>query len=146
MKWKFVVVGKPSLKYARLGIEEYLKRMRKYVGVDFVSVKNGTKEEEGERLLKASENSYRIVFDERGELIDTKTLTEKVNKLEMDGSCKLVTVLIGGAEGHSAELRDSADLIISFGRMTIQHELALTAAVEQFYRVYTIKRGEPYHR
>jgi|TARA_B100000965_G_scaffold331752_1_gene296009 23S rRNA (pseudouridine1915-N3)-methyltransferase len=146
MKWKFVVVGKPSLKYARLGIEEYLKRMRKYVGVDFVSVKNGTKEEEGERLLKASENSYRIVFDERGELIDTKTLTEKVNKLEMDGSCKLVTVLIGGAEGHSADLRDSADLIISFGRMTIQHELALTAAVEQFYRVYTIKRGEPYHR
>ena len=146
MKWKFVVVGKPSLKYARLGIDEYLKRMRKYVGVELVSVKNGTKEEEGERLLKASENSYRIVFDERGELIDTKTLTEKINKLEMDGSCKLVTVLIGGAEGHSAELRNSADLIISFGRMTIQHELALTAAVEQFYRVYTIKRGEPYHR
>lgn len=146
MKWKFVVVGKPSLKYARLGIDEYLKRMRKYVGVELVSVKNGTKEEEGVRLLKASENSYRIVFDERGELIDTKTLTEKINELEMDGSCKLVTVLIGGAEGHSAELRNSADLIISFGRMTIQHELALTAAVEQFYRVYTIKRGEPYHR
>ena len=146
MKWKFVVVGKPSLKYARLGIDEYLKRMRKYVGVELVSVKNGTKVEEGERLLKASENSYRIVFDERGELIDTKTLTEKINELEMDGSCKLVTVLIGGAEGHSAELRNSADLIISFGRMTIQHELALTAAVEQFYRVYTIKRGEPYHR
>ena len=112
MKWKFVVVGKPSLKYARLGIDEYLKRMRKYVGVELVSVKNGTKEEEGERLLKASENSYRIVFDERGELIDTKTLTEKINELEMDGSCKLVTVLIGGAEGHSAELRSSADLII----------------------------------
>ena len=146
MKWKFVVVGKPSLKYARLGIDEYLKRMRKYVGVELVSVKNGTKEEEGERLLKASENSYRIVFDERGELIDTKTLTEKINELEIDGSCKLVTVLIGGAEGHSAELGNSADLIISFGRMTIQHELALTAAVEQFYRVYTIKRGEPYHR
>ena len=146
MKWKFVVVGKPSLKYARLGIDEYLKRMRKYVGVELVSVKNGTKEEEGERLLKASENSYRIVFDERGELIDTKTLTQKINELEMDGSCKLVTVLIGGAEGHSAELRNSADLIISFGRMTIQHELALTTAVEQFYRVYTIKRGEPYHR
>ena len=47
MKWKFVVVGKPSLKYARLGIDEYLKRMRKYVGVELVSVKNGTKEEEG---------------------------------------------------------------------------------------------------
>ena len=146
MKWKFVVVGKPSLKYARLGIDEYLKRMRKYVGVELVSVKNGTKEEEGVRLLKASENSYRIVFDERGELIDTKTLTEKINELEMDGSCKLVTVLIGGAEGHSTELRNSADLIISFGRMTIQHELALTTAVEQIYRVYTIKRGEPYHR
>ena len=29
MKWKFVVVGKPSLQYARMGIEEYLKRLQK---------------------------------------------------------------------------------------------------------------------
>ena len=64
----------------------------------------------------------------------------------MDGACKAVAVLIGGAEGHDDVVRSSADLLISFGRLTLQHELALVAAVEQIYRVQTLKRGEPYHR
>ena len=47
MKWKFVVVGKPSLEYARIGIEEYLKRLRRYCNAEFITVKNGSPEEEG---------------------------------------------------------------------------------------------------
>ncbi|MEC9326329.1 MAG: 23S rRNA (pseudouridine(1915)-N(3))-methyltransferase RlmH, partial [Verrucomicrobiota bacterium] len=43
-------------------------------------------------------------------------------------------------------VRNAADILISFGRLTLQHELALVAAVEQIYRVHTLKRGEPYHR
>ena len=62
MKWKFVVVGKPSLQYARLGIEEYFKRLQKYTAAELITVKNGTQEEEGGRLLKGSEGSYRIVL------------------------------------------------------------------------------------
>ncbi len=146
MKWKFVVVGKPSLEYAKVGVEEYLKRLRRYCNAEFIAVKNGSSKEEGERLMKASEGSFRIVFDERGELIDTEGLSKKVSSLEMDGACKSVAVLIGGADGHDESVRDAADLLISFGRLTLQHELALLAAVEQIYRVHTLKRGEPYHR
>ena len=146
MKWKFVVVGKPSLEYARIGIEEYLKRLRRYCNAEFITVKSGSPEDEGGRLMKASEGAFRIVFDERGELIDTRGLSKKVSSLEMDGSCKSVAVLIGGAEGHDESVRNAADLLISFGRLTLQHELALVAAVEQIYRVHTLKRGEPYHR
>ncbi|MDP6858463.1 MAG: 23S rRNA (pseudouridine(1915)-N(3))-methyltransferase RlmH [Verrucomicrobiales bacterium] len=146
MKWKFVVVGKPSLEYAKVGVEEYLKRLRRYCNAEFIAVKNGSSKEEGERLMKASEGSFRIVFDERGELIDTEGLSKKVSSLEMDGACKSVAVLIGGADGHDDSVRDVADLLISFGRLTLQHELALIAAVEQIYRVHTLKRGEPYHR
>ena len=100
MKWKFVVVGKPSLHYARSGIEEYLKRLQKYTGAELRTVRNGTKDDEGDRLLKGSEGSYRIVFDERGNSIDTQEFTQKVNDLEMNGEVKLVSVLIGGAEGQ----------------------------------------------
>ena len=146
MKWKFVVVGKPSLQYARLGIEEYLKRLQKYTAAELITVQNGNQDEESGRLLKGSEGSYRIVFDERGESLDTQQLTRKIDGLEMDGGCKLVSVLIGGADGHSQQVKEAADCIISLGKMTIQHELALLVAVEQIYRVYTIKRGEPYHR
>jgi len=146
VKWRFVVVGKPSLEYARAGVEEYLRRLRRYTGVELVSVKNGSREEEGNRLLAASEGCYRIVFDERGELLNTRDLTGKVTALEMDGRVKSVAVIIGGAEGHSDELREAADQLIAFGRLTLQHELALVAATEQIYRVYSVKRGDPYHR
>ncbi len=146
MKWRFVVVGKPSLAYARSGVEEYLRRLRRYTGVELVSVKNGSREEEGSRLLAASEGCYRIVFDERGELLSTPELAGKVTALEMDGSVKSMAVIIGGADGHSDELRQAADQLIAFGRLTLQHELALVAATEQIYRVYSVKRGEPYHR
>ena len=146
MKWRFVVVGKPSLEYAKAGVEEYLRRLRRYTGVELVSVKNGSREEEGSRLMAASEGCYRIVFDERGELLSTPELAGKVTALEMDGRMKSVAVIIGGAEGHSDELRGLADRLISFGRLTLQHELALVAATEQVYRVYSFNRGEPYHR
>ena len=100
----------------------------------------GIRMREGDRLLKGSEGSYRIVFDERGESLDTQQLTRNIDGLEMDGGCKLVSVLIGGADGHSQQVKEAADCIFSLGKMTIQHELALLVAVEQIYRVYTIKR------
>lgn len=147
MKWRFVAVGKPSLKYASLGLEEYLKRLNRYARAELVTVRrdpSGAKE--SERLLKASEGCYRIAFDERGEICDTRALVAHIDALEMDGRVKEVAVLIGGAGGHDEKLRAQADLLLSFGKLTLQHELALVAAAEQIYRVYTIKRGEPYHR
>ena len=146
MKWRFISVGKPSLQYAKGGVEEYLKRLRRYVSVEHVSVKNGSREEEQIRLLAASEGCYRMVFDERGELLTTRGLAEVVTDLEMDGAIKSIALIVGGAEGHGDAIRQAADRIISFGRLTLQHELALVAAAEQVYRIYTLKRGEPYHR
>ncbi len=87
-----------------------------------------------------------MVFDERGELLTTRKLAEVVTDLEMDGAIKSVALIIGGAEGHGDAIRQAADRMISFGRLTLQHELALVAAAEQVYRIYTLKRGEPYHR
>ena len=146
MKWRFISVGKPSLQYAKGGLEEYLKRWRRYVSVEHVSVKNGPREEEQVRLLAASEGCYRMVFDERGELLTTRELAGVVTDLEMDGVVKSIALIIGGAEGHGEAMRRAADRVISFGRLTLQHELALVAAAEQVYRVYSLNRGEPYHR
>ena len=146
MKWRFISVGKPSLQYAKGGLEEYLKRLRRSVSVEHVSVKNGPREEEQVRLLAASEGCYRMVFDERGELLTTRELAGVVTDLEMDGAVKSIALIIGGAEGHGEAMRRAADRVISFGRLPLQHELALVAAAEQVYRVYSLKRGEPYHR
>ena len=73
---------------------------------------------------------------------DGRTFTQ----LETRPQLKKVAFLIGGADGHPPELRERCDEIWSLSRMTMQHELALVVLLEQLYRVFTIKRGEPYHR
>jgi 23S rRNA (pseudouridine1915-N3)-methyltransferase len=59
---------------------------------------------------------------------------------------KKVAILIGGADGHTPELRRSADHVIALSGFTLQHELALVVLLEQIYRVHTVLRREPYHR
>lgn len=146
MKWQITAVGKPSLAYAKQGVEEYQKRLRRYapVSLDLLPKDLGQKEN-GLQLLAKSEGSLRIVFDERGESWTTDQFVKRVEKWQLHG-VKRVSILIGGADGHAAETRKAADHVISMSGFTLQHELALLVLLEQIYRVHTVMRGEPYHR
>ena len=53
-----------------------------------------------------------------------------------------VCFVIGGADG--IEL-DRGDERLSFGPMTLPHQLARVVLVEQLYRAHKILAGEPYH-
>ena len=146
MKWQIAAIGKPSLRYAKDGVAEYQKRLRRYarVSLDFDS-KDAGKEGNSQRLLELSEGSVRLVLDERGEKWTTTERVKHVERWQMDG-VKRVSLLIGGADGHTEELRRSADHVIALSGLTLQHELALVVLLEQIYRVHTVMRGEPYHR
>ena len=64
----------------------------------------------------------------------------------MRGDVKTVAFLIGAADGHSEELREKCDLLLTLSGFTLQHELALLVLLEQLYRLTTLKSGSPYHR
>lgn len=146
MKWTIFTIGKPALSFAREGVAEYSKRLSRHGGIDIVTFKETGQEENSRRLLEASDDcDLRIVLDERGKLPTTAELTEKVADWEMDRR-KRAAVLIGGADGHSADVRKKADYLMALSRLTLQHELALVVFLEQLYRVGTVRRGEPYHR
>lgn len=145
MRLVLCTVGKPRLEYARLGVREYLGRLKRYTRVEWVHIKEGSPQQEGERLLAASEGMRRVVLDQRGEMANTLALHQKLGGWELQGE-KAVAFLMGGASGHVGVLRQEADWLLSLSALTLQHELALVLLVEQLYRVQTIKRGEPYHR
>ena len=52
---------------------------------------------------------------------------------------------VGPADGFSDKARAAADLVLSFGKMTLAHELARVVLLEQLYRAFTILKGHPYH-
>ncbi|MBP7949538.1 MAG: 23S rRNA (pseudouridine(1915)-N(3))-methyltransferase RlmH [Verrucomicrobiales bacterium] len=145
MHWKFIVVGRPALDYARRGVAEYLPRLQRHVRAEVEYLKDGPAEQVARRLARAAEGCRRVVLDERGDLLTTEQFRSVVDKWELSGT-KTVALHIGGADGHSGGVRQSADLVLALGKFTLQHELALVVALEQVYRIYTLKKGEPYHR
>ncbi|MDB6134108.1 MAG: ribosomal large subunit methyltransferase [Verrucomicrobiales bacterium] len=145
MNWKILAVGRPALPWARQGIDDYLGRCIRYAKVEVEYLRDGPRLQVEERFLKGSGGGVRIVLDERGKRLTTAEWRAKTDQWEM-AATKRATFLIGGADGHSAELREAADEVWSLSALTLQHELALVVLLEQIYRVFTIKRGEPYHR
>ncbi len=146
MTWKILAAGKPALTFAKTGIAEYLKRLQRGAKVELTYLKAGDSESVSADLLARSEGTFRIALDERGKDWTTDQFVDQLNTWEMDPGIKTISLLIGASDGHTPELRQKANAIWALSPLTLQHELALVVLLEQLYRAYTIKRGEPYHR
>jgi 23S rRNA (pseudouridine1915-N3)-methyltransferase len=145
MNWRLFLIGKPKLAFARAGVEEYVRRIQPFAGLAIECLKASSREGESELLRRRSEGMFRVVLDERGAPAGSVEFARKIAGWELRG-IKTVALIIGGAEGHTEALRQSADWLLSLSRFTLQHELALVVALEQIYRAYSIKAGLPYHR
>ncbi len=145
MRWCIVAVGKSRLAYARAGISEYLARLRCFCSVDTAYIKPSDPLREGNQLLSRSEGCFRLILDERGKGFTSRALAEEIRKIEGNPR-KTCALVVGGADGLSEHVRESADLLWSLSPLTLQHELALVVALEQIYRAHTILTGIPYHR
>lgn len=145
MHWKIITVGKPALRWAKAGAEDYLARLSRTGKIEWQSVRDGNAAQVTERLLEASSGCLRVALDERGQAWRSLDLANWIGQRQLDG-VKRAALLIGGAEGHAPALREAADWCWSLSPLTFQHELALLVALEQLYRAGTILRGEPYHR
>lgn len=132
-------------------IEDYLKKIGGPVRIVEQEEKKSLSREELKKaeaslLLKpVAAGSKKIVLDEKGKLISSQELASLFQKWQNEGT-KDICFLIGGADGHLEETRQQADVVISFGRITLPHMLARVVLVEQLYRVKTILSGHPYHR
>ncbi len=140
-----IAAAKPSIAYARQGVEFFVERLKPLGKVDIRYVKAGTSEDVSARLLKASEGCLRIAMDERGENWTTRELERHAREWQLR-AVKRVAFLIGAADGHTPALRNSCDYVLGLGRHTMQHELALVVLLEQIYRLHTLLAGSPYHR
>jgi len=140
--WKILFIGKPKLDYAKIGVADYRRRLERFVRLEMEALKEGTQTEEGDRFIKRSAGSFRIALDPVGKEMDTDDWVDQVNRWELQ-SVSSISFLIGGANGHDENLRRRCDAVWSLSQLTMQHELALLVLLEQLYRVYSIKRGEP---
>jgi 23S rRNA (pseudouridine1915-N3)-methyltransferase len=88
--------------------------------------------------------AYAILMDSRGHQYTSDEFAAHLGRIRDEGVQRLV-LAIGPADGWSPAARQRANLLFSFGRMTLPHQLARVVLAEQVYRALTILAGHPYH-
>ncbi len=125
-------------------IAEYVKRSDWKVEI---KEKDNASQEEEARFLQENipHGAKVVVLDERGENMKSTALAAKFENWMLNG-CSEICFLIGGADGHLPSTREKADLLLSFGKLTLPHMLMRAVLCEQIYRAQTIIAHHPYHR
>ena len=148
---KIICAGKVKENYYREAIEEYLKRLSKYTKVEVIEVndlnydKEKTIREESKLIIdKLNNNDYKILMDIQGEILDSVTLSKKINDVMINNSN--ITFIIGGSYGVSDELKRMVDYRLSFSILTFPHQLFRVVLLEQIYRSFKIINNEEYHK
>jgi 23S rRNA (pseudouridine1915-N3)-methyltransferase len=104
------------------------------------------KAQEAAAILQAiPADAIALRLDERGDPVTSADFAASIGKARDSGSRDFV-LIIGGADGLGEQVAALAPRAISFGRMTMPHQLVRILALEQIYRAATILAGHPYHR
>ena len=85
-----------------------------------------------------------ILLDSRGKQLSSEDFAAHLGRLRDSGTQSLI-LAVGPADGWSAAAQTRASLILSFGAITLPHELARAVLAEQIYRALTILANHPYH-
>ena len=155
MKICLLVIGKTDAPYIRAGIEEYEKRMGKYVNYEMKvlsDVKNSKhmseevqKEKEGELLLEQLQTGdFVVLLDEKGKQLNSVEFSTYVAQ-KMQLGIKRMVFIIGGPYGFTGKVYERGNDKISLSKMTFSHQMVRMIFIEQLYRAMTIWKGEPYH-
>jgi len=142
VKVTVAVVGRLKEAYLAAAEDEYKKRLRRYCTLAVVEHKD-----DAALLSSLPPGAHLYALDERGDQLSSATFAkELLGAEELHGGGAPVIFAIGGADGHTDQLRARARRLLAFGKMTIAHRLVRILLLEQLYRGFTILRGEPYHR
>ena len=159
MKIKVVTVGKLKEKYLRDGITEYTKRISRFAKLEMIELADEKTpdrasesenqkilEIEGQRILsKVADRDFVIVLAIEGKILSSEEFSKQLEEASIKGFSTL-TFIIGGSLGLAPIVKKRANLSVSFGRLTLPHQLMRMVLVEQIYRAFTIQQGSPYHK
>ena len=155
MKIYLLAIGQRMPSWVEQGYKEYASRLSGNVQIELKeipaarrvrnSVTDKIKQDEGKRLLAAVPRGAKIiVLDEHGKSQTTKQLASHLDDwVQMSQD---IAILIGGADGLSAECLEKADVKWSLSAFTFPHPLVRIVLVEQIYRAWSLLNNHPYHR
>lgn len=158
MKVTIIGVGKIKERFYTDAIKEYAKRLGRFTDFEIIEIpdesipenasekeKEDIKQREGKKILsRIKPQSYVISLCIEGKQLDSEELAKRIQSICM--STSRIVFIIGGSLGLSDEVKKASQLRLSFGRMTLPHQLMRVVLTEQIYRAFMINSGSSYHK
>ena len=150
-----ICVGKVKEKYIIMGIDEFTKRLQSFTKFSLIELKeDGNDSNRDESIKKESiliknclekSKGYNILLDVKGKEYSSEDMSREIEKLTVNG-VSTINFIIGGSYGVSDEIKASANIRLSFSKMTFPHQLMRLIFIEQLYRWFTITNNTKYHK
>lgn len=156
MKVTVVAVGRLKERFWTAACDEYLKRLSGYAKVTVREIADvdparaggveAARAKEGAAILAALPDSAHVILMAiEGKQRSSVQFSQRIDNLCLEGKSDIAFV-IGGSDGADAAVYARANETLSFGPITLPHNLARVVLLEQLYRAVKISRGEPYHK
>lgn len=153
-----IAVGKLKESYLRDGCNEYIKRLGAYSKINIVEIDeekicdnpsqnqiDSVIKKEGERILKKiPKNSAVIPLCIEGKEYSSPEFSSLIERISLENSS--ICFVIGGSFGLSEDVKKLGNTKLSFGKMTLPHQLARMVLLEQVYRAFSISNNSKYHK
>ncbi|MBF6620998.1 MAG: 23S rRNA (pseudouridine(1915)-N(3))-methyltransferase RlmH [Patulibacter sp.] len=137
MKVTLIAVGKARAPYLD-DLAHYEKLLRPYVKLESIELRDDAGPEQVTRRVPDRAHCVLLAIE-----APTRDSVAQATWLEQRrASGRDLCFVIGGADGLDLE---RADERLSYGPITLPHQLARVIVLEQLYRAHRILRGEPYH-
>ena len=134
MRYLVIAVGRLRPPYAD-DADHYLARLKAHAKVEMIEVKTDDQVEK-----RIPPGSCVVLLDERGRSRDSVAFSRFLDERRLEG--RPLVFVVGGAYGLKLA---GAHELLSFGPMTLPHQLARIVLLEQLYRGLSILAGSPYH-
>jgi 23S rRNA (pseudouridine1915-N3)-methyltransferase len=134
VRYVVLAVGKVRPPYAD-DVEHYLRLLSRHARVEQVEVRE---DEAVERRIP--ERAFVSLLDPGGRAYDSEAFAVWLEARRRGG--RDVCFVIGGPFGTTLSRHDHK---LSFGPLTLPHQLARVVLLEQLFRAHKILAGEPYH-
>ena len=143
---KIICFGKIKEKYLNDGIDDYLKRIKKYHKIEIIELKDNIDiNKETSEIVKYIDNkNYNVCLDIQGSKVSSCEMSKLIDKkfIEFGNIC----FFIGSSNGLSDTVKEKCNFKMSFGDITMPHGLFRLVLLEQIYRCFKINNNETYHK
>ncbi|MCC3255579.1 23S rRNA (pseudouridine(1915)-N(3))-methyltransferase RlmH [Xanthomonas campestris] len=155
MKCRLIATGERAPAWVAQGFAEYQKRLSHWMPLELVEIEPGLRgkgrdaqraiDDEGRRVLaELPKNAHVVALDVPGRPLSSEQLAQRMEHWRGQG--RDLAFLIGGPEGHAADVVKSANESWSIGPLTLPHMLVRLIVAEQLYRAAAMLANHPYHR